>query len=49
MPRGTNYIQRLPMEVTFHNPLVADQTIPFEARREAYAKLVSETESAVAG
>jgi 1-acyl-sn-glycerol-3-phosphate acyltransferase len=49
MPRGTNYIQRLPMEVTFHDPLQADQTIPFEARREAYAKLVSDTESAVAG
>jgi len=49
LPRGTNYIQRRSMEVTFHDPLQADRTIPFEARRDAYAKLIAETESAVAG
>lgn len=49
LPRGTKYLQHAPMKVTFHDPLEADTTIPFEERREAYAKLVSETESAVAG
>ncbi len=44
LPRGRKYIQRLPMDVTFHDPVEADRTIPFEARREAYAKLVSDAE-----
>ncbi len=49
LPRGTTYVQRRPMEVTFHDPVEADTTIPFAARRDAYAKLVSATESVVAG
>jgi 1-acyl-sn-glycerol-3-phosphate acyltransferase len=49
LPRGKTYIQRRPMEVTFHNPVAADTTIPFAARRDAYAKLVSDTESVIAG
>jgi len=44
MPRGTNYIQRLPMEVTFHEPVEAETTIPFEERREAYQRLVRRAE-----
>jgi 1-acyl-sn-glycerol-3-phosphate acyltransferase len=47
LPRGSNYIQRMPMEVTFHEPVEADQTISFEERRVAYAKLVRETEAAM--
>jgi 1-acyl-sn-glycerol-3-phosphate acyltransferase len=47
LPRGTNYIQRLPMEVTFHKPVEADQTISFDERREAYQKLVRLTEAAM--
>jgi 1-acyl-sn-glycerol-3-phosphate acyltransferase len=47
LPRGTKYIQRRPMEVTFHKSLQADQSIPYESRREAYAKLVGEAESAL--
>ena len=49
LPRGTKYLQRLPMRVTFHEPMEADPTIPFEARREAYARLVKEAEAALAG
>jgi 1-acyl-sn-glycerol-3-phosphate acyltransferase len=49
LPRGARYIQRLPMEVTFHDPVTADRTIPFEARRAAYAKLVADAESALSG
>jgi 1-acyl-sn-glycerol-3-phosphate acyltransferase len=45
MPRGKKYIQRLPMEVTFNDPLEADTTIPFDERREAYAKLVRQAEA----
>lgn len=44
LPRGARYVQRLPMEVTFHDPLEADGSVPYEARREAYARLVRETE-----
>jgi len=40
LPRGSKVVQRLPMEVTFHEPVRADTTIPFEERREAYARLV---------
>jgi hypothetical protein len=32
------------MEVTFHAPVEADTTIPFEERREAYRMLVHRTE-----
>ena len=49
MPRGQKYIQRLPMEVTFHEPVAADTTIPFEERREAYARLVRTAERAFCG
>lgn len=49
LPRGKKYVQRLPMEVTFHDPVSADRTIPFEARRAAYAKLVDDAESALTG
>jgi hypothetical protein len=45
MPRGKTYIQRLPMEVTFNEPVEADTTIPFEERREAYARLVQQAEA----
>jgi 1-acyl-sn-glycerol-3-phosphate acyltransferase len=47
LPRGSTYIQRMPMEVTFHEPVEADRTISFEERRNAYAKLVRETEEAM--
>jgi len=49
LPRGTTYLQHRPMAVTFHDPVAADITIPFASRRDAYAKLVSDTELAVAG
>jgi 1-acyl-sn-glycerol-3-phosphate acyltransferase len=44
LPRGTKYIQRRPMEVTFHKPLEADRSIPFPERRHAYVKLIEQTE-----
>lgn len=44
LPRGTKYIQRRPMEVTFHNPVEADRSIPFPERRQAYVKLMEQTE-----
>jgi 1-acyl-sn-glycerol-3-phosphate acyltransferase len=47
LPRGTKYIQRRPMEVTFHEPVEADTTIPFAERREAYAKLVRQAEASL--
>ncbi|HZE99182.1 MAG TPA: lysophospholipid acyltransferase family protein [Planctomycetota bacterium] len=49
LPRGKTYLQRHPMEVTFHDPVAADTTIPFEARREAYAQLVRKTEGSICG
>ena len=49
MPRGKLYVQRLPMEVTFHDPVEADRTIPFDARRDAYARLVRQTEGSISG
>ena len=49
MPRGKVYVQRLPMEVTFHDPVEADRTVPFEERRSAYSKLVREAESVLCG
>jgi 1-acyl-sn-glycerol-3-phosphate acyltransferase len=48
LPRGTKYIQHLPMKVSFREPLRADTSIPFEQRRDAYAKLVREAEAALA-
>ena len=45
LPRGSKVVQRLPMEVTFHEPVQADTTIPFEERREAYARLVKKAEA----
>ena len=45
LPRGTTYLQHRPMEVTFHEPVEADTNVPFEERREAYAKLVKEAEA----
>lgn len=47
LPRGTRYIQQHRMDVTFHAPVKADLTIPFEDRRDAYAKLIREAESAL--
>ena len=47
LPRGSTYIQRMPMEVTFHEPVEADRTIPFEERRIAYSKLVRQAEVAL--
>lgn len=44
LPRGSTYVQRLPMEVTFHEPVEADTTIPFGERRKAYQQLVRRTE-----
>jgi 1-acyl-sn-glycerol-3-phosphate acyltransferase len=47
LPRGSKVVQRLPMEVTFHEPVRADTTIPFEERREAYARLVKLAEAPI--
>lgn len=47
LPRGTRYLQRRPLEVTFHEPVGVDRTIPFEARRTAYAKLITAAEAAL--
>lgn len=47
LPRGTTYVQHAPMEVTFHEPVEADTTIPFEERRVAYARLVRQAEAAL--
>ena len=44
MPRGRIYVQRRPMDVTFHEPVEVDTTIPFENRREAYSKLIRQAE-----
>ncbi|HLY10883.1 MAG TPA: lysophospholipid acyltransferase family protein [Planctomycetota bacterium] len=46
LPRGTRYIQRQPMVITFFDPIEADRSISYEARRDAYAKLVADAESA---
>ena len=35
------------MEVKFHDPVRADTTIPFEERREAYARLVRLAEAPI--
>lgn len=47
LPRGSKVVQRRPMEVTFHEPVQADTTIPFEQRREAYARLVKQAEASL--
>lgn len=47
LPRGSTYVQRMPMEVTFHEPVEADTTIPFDERREAYARLVRQAEASL--
>ncbi|HLY74103.1 MAG TPA: lysophospholipid acyltransferase family protein [Planctomycetota bacterium] len=47
LPRGTRYIQRRPMQITFHEPVGADRSVPYEARRDAYAKLVTEATTAL--
>lgn len=47
LPRGKKYVQRLPMKVTFHDPVEADTSIPFEGRRQAYAELVRSAETAI--
>jgi len=47
LPRGTVVVQRLPIEVAIGPPLHADLATPFEARREAYARLVRQTEQAI--
>jgi 1-acyl-sn-glycerol-3-phosphate acyltransferase len=47
LPRGKKYVQRLPMKVTFHDPVEIDRSVPFEDRREAYAGLVRNAESAI--
>jgi 1-acyl-sn-glycerol-3-phosphate acyltransferase len=48
LSRGTSYVQRRPIEVTFHDPGGADRSIPYQVRRVAYAELVTEAESALA-
>jgi 1-acyl-sn-glycerol-3-phosphate acyltransferase len=47
LPRGSKVVQRMPMEITFHEPVEADTTIPFEERREAYARLVRQAEASL--
>jgi 1-acyl-sn-glycerol-3-phosphate acyltransferase len=47
LPRGSHFVQRHPIGVEFHDPIEADRTIPFDHRREAYAKLVQKTEAAL--
>ncbi|MBV8880815.1 MAG: 1-acyl-sn-glycerol-3-phosphate acyltransferase [Planctomycetaceae bacterium] len=47
LPRGTTYVRRARLDVTFHAPLEADRATPFEARRDAYARLVAQAESAL--
>jgi 1-acyl-sn-glycerol-3-phosphate acyltransferase len=47
LPRGKHIVQRLPIGVEFHDPIEADASIPYEDRREAYAKLVQEAEAAL--
>ena len=47
LPRGKTVLQRLPIEVSIGPLLRADLSTPFEARREAYARLVRQTEQAI--
>jgi 1-acyl-sn-glycerol-3-phosphate acyltransferase len=47
LPRGRRVVQRIPMRVTFHDPLRADTDVPYEDRREAYARLARQAGEAV--
>jgi long-chain acyl-CoA synthetase len=47
LPRGKHVVQRLPIAVRFHEPISADQSIPSDRRRVAYAKLVTAAERAL--
>jgi len=47
LPRGKHIVQRLPIATEFHEPIAADTTIPYDRRREAYARLVKEAEGAL--
>jgi len=47
LPRSSKVVQRMPIEVAFHEPLRADTSIPFADRREAYARLVRQAEQAL--
>ena len=47
LPRGSTYVQHRPMEVTFREPVEADRTVPYDRRREAYARLVRDAEAAL--
>lgn len=44
LPRGATVVQRLPLEVEVRRALRADTTVPFERRRDAYARLVRDAE-----
>ena len=45
LPKGSLVVQRRPMEVNFRNPIQADRSVPYDGRRDAYARLCQETES----
>ena len=45
LPKGSLVVQRRPMEVNFRKPIQADQSVPSDGRRDAYARLCRETES----
>lgn len=47
LPRNSFVVQRLPIAVEFRDPVRADRAVPWERSREAYARLVRETESAM--
>ena len=47
LPRGSQVVHRLPLEVRFGEPIEADRTIPHSARRQAYARLIRQAEKAV--
>jgi 1-acyl-sn-glycerol-3-phosphate acyltransferase len=47
LPRGRHAVQRLPIRVEFREPIAADSMVPFDRRRDAYAKLVKEAEAAL--
>jgi 1-acyl-sn-glycerol-3-phosphate acyltransferase len=47
LPRGKKLVQRLPLKVHFHSPLQADRSVPYEFRRQAYARLMEEAHGAV--
>jgi 1-acyl-sn-glycerol-3-phosphate acyltransferase len=47
LARGKHVVQRLPIGVEFHDPILADSTVPFAERRAAYEKLIRQAETAV--